>query len=107
MPLWLNPTGRSTYGIALCGRCSEKFFLDELFPDPNSPGLMVCKDDLDVLDPYRLAPPPPDQITLPFVRPDVSIALTDDEPTPSTGEPYTFWADDFYAADFWAPDFWA
>jgi hypothetical protein len=44
--------------------------LDELFSDPNSPGLRVCREDLDELDPYRLPPRQPDQITLPFVRPD-------------------------------------
>jgi hypothetical protein len=35
---------------------------------------MVCKDDLDEYDPYRLAPRAADKINLPFVRPDVSIA---------------------------------
>jgi hypothetical protein len=41
--------------------------------DPNSPGLRVCKEDLDQLDPYRLPPRQPDTITLPFVRPDAPI----------------------------------
>ena len=48
--------------------------LSELSPDPNSPGLMVCRDDLDQYDPYRLAPRAPDQLVLPFVRPDDSVA---------------------------------
>jgi hypothetical protein len=47
--------------------------LDELFSDPNSPGLRVCREDLDELDPYRLPPRQPDQITLPFVRPDTPL----------------------------------
>jgi len=37
---------------------------------------MCCSQDLDVLDPYRLPPPPADRLTLPFVRPDESVALT-------------------------------
>jgi hypothetical protein len=41
--------------------------------DPNSPGLRVCREDLDQLDPYRLPPRQPDTITLPFVRPDTPI----------------------------------
>jgi hypothetical protein len=47
--------------------------LTELMSDPNSPGLRVCKEDLDQLDPYRLPPRQPDTITLPFVRPDAPI----------------------------------
>jgi hypothetical protein len=47
--------------------------LDELFSDPNSPGLRVCREDLDNLDPYRLPPRQPDNITLPFVRPDLPL----------------------------------
>jgi hypothetical protein len=71
--MYLDVTGQSTYGIAICGRCSRKFLLAELAPDPNSPGLMVCKEDLDDYDPYRLAPRAPDQIVLPFTRPDTPI----------------------------------
>jgi hypothetical protein len=47
--------------------------LDQLFSDPNSPGLRVCREDLDQLDPYRLPPRQPDNITLPFVRPDAPL----------------------------------
>lgn len=71
--IYLDVSGQSTYGIAICGRCSRKFLLAELAPDPNSPGLMVCKEDLDDYDPYRLAPRAPDQIVLPFTRPDTPI----------------------------------
>jgi hypothetical protein len=74
--LFLNPRGRSTYGIGICGRCGNKLFLDELFSDPNAPGLMVCVDDLDVLDPYRLPARQTEQINLPFVRPDLNIAVS-------------------------------
>jgi hypothetical protein len=34
---------------------------------------MVCEKDRDEYDPYRLAPRRPDQIVLPFNRPDTPI----------------------------------
>lgn len=79
MPLFLDTTGRTTLGIGICGRCSRKFPLEDLHPDPNSPGLKVCLEDLDDYDPYRLPPRQPDQITLPFVRPDVPLTGFSDE----------------------------
>ena len=73
MSIYIDPTGEPTYGIGLCARCSRKFPLAQLQPDPNYPALMVCRDDVDEYDPYRLAPRQPDQIVLPFVRPDLSL----------------------------------
>mgnify|MGYP003652967667 FL=1 len=73
MSVFLDPSGQSTYGIAICGRCSRKMLLSALSPDPNYPGLMVCAEDRDQYDPYRLAPRRPDQIVLPFNRPDTPI----------------------------------
>ena len=73
MSVYLDTRGQSTLGIGLCARCSRKFPLNELYSDPNSPGLKVCQEDLDVLDPYRLPPRPPDNLVLPFVRPDVPL----------------------------------
>lgn len=78
MPQYLDPTGRSTYGIALCGRCGQKFFLDELTPDPNTPGLMVCEADRDDFDPYRLPARQAEDISLPFTRPDVPLTFDAD-----------------------------
>lgn len=78
MPQYLDPTGRSTYGIAICGRCGQKFFLDELSPDPNSPGLMVCMEDRDDFDPYRLPARQAEDISLPFTRPDSPLAFDAD-----------------------------
>lgn len=75
MPLYLNTRGHPTLGIGLCARCSRKFPLDQLYSDPNSPSLMCCKADVDQFEPWRLPPRPPDNMLLPFVRPDVSIAL--------------------------------
>jgi hypothetical protein len=73
MAIFLDTRGRSTLGIAICARCSRKFPLEELHPDPNYPNLMVCDADTDQYDPYRLAPRPEDRITLPFVRPDLPV----------------------------------
>lgn len=70
---WLDPTGRATYGLGICGRCGAKLYLELLSPDPNSPGLMVCDADKDVLDPYRLPARETEQINLPFARPDINI----------------------------------
>lgn len=74
MANFLDTSGNSSLGIALCARCSKKFPLGELAPDPNYPNLMVCREDTDQYDPYRLAPREADQVTLPFVRPDTSVA---------------------------------
>ena len=75
MSRFLNPTGRPSYGIALCDRCKRKFFISELRPDPDSPGLMVCVEDLDNRDPWKLPPRPTETIVLPFVRPDEKESL--------------------------------
>jgi hypothetical protein len=70
---FLDTRGRSVLGIGLCARCSRKFSIEDLSPDPNYPNLMVCAEDSDQYDPYRLAPRPEDRITLPFVRPDLPL----------------------------------
>lgn len=87
MPLFLNPRGRSTYGIGLCARCSIKFSLEELFDDPNYPGLKVCRKDMDVYDPYRLPPREPDPVSLIFTRPDFPIADGTGAPPVAPGDP--------------------
>lgn len=74
MSAFIDPSGQGTYGLALCARCSRKFVLNELQPDPNFPGLMVCSADRDDYDPYRLSPRAEDPIVLPFVRPDANIS---------------------------------
>jgi len=75
MPVFLDTTGRSTLAIGVCDRCNRKMSLDDLYPDTNSPGLRVCLADRDELDPYRLPARQTEKITLPFVRPDVNIAV--------------------------------
>ena len=78
MGLFLDTRGLTYAAIGICDRCSRKFPLGELMPDRNYPGLRVCKDDWDELDPYRLPARQTERITLPFVRPDV----------PLTSQPY-------------------
>lgn len=73
MSYFYDPTGKSTYGIGICDRCRRVFSLDDLYSDPNSPGLKVCKDDKDDFDPYRLPARQTERINLPFVRPDVPL----------------------------------
>ena len=73
MAVFLDTTGRSTLAIGICGRCSRKFPLDELMSDPNSPGLRVCRADLDEFDPYRLPARQTEDITVRFPRPDVPL----------------------------------
>lgn len=72
---WFDPTGRPYYAVGLCDRCHRAFLLDELIEDGNLPGLRVCREDWDELDPYRLPARQPDNMVLPFVRPDVSVQL--------------------------------
>jgi hypothetical protein len=79
MPKFLDTSDEPTYGIAICARCSKKFPLRMLAPDPNSPGLMVCADDRDDYDPYHMPPKQPDRIDLPFRRPDTPMTFEEDE----------------------------
>lgn len=76
MPLYLNTRGNPTLGIGICSRCSRKFPLHKLEPDPNYPGLRVCAADKDNFDPYRLPPRQTENITLPFTRPDTPIGTS-------------------------------
>lgn len=73
MTHFFDPTGRSTYGIGICDRCKMVFSLEDLYSDPNSPGLRVCLKDLDDFDPYRLPARQTERINLPFNRPDVPL----------------------------------
>lgn len=75
MPIYLDTRGNSVLSVAICDRCSRKFAYTELYPDPNFPGMRVCKEDLDQFDPWRLPARQTENISLRFPRPDVSIAL--------------------------------
>lgn len=74
MPVYLDTRGNSVLSVAVCDRCNRKFAYTELMPDPNFPGMRVCKDDLDNFDPWRLPARQTENIALRFPRPDVSVA---------------------------------
>ena len=75
MSKFLDTTGQSTLGIGICDRCKRKFPLGDLSPDRDSPGLLVCDDDNDELDRYKLPPRTPETVSLRMIRPDVDIAV--------------------------------
>lgn len=87
MPVYLDTRGKSTLGIGICGRCSRKFSLDDLYSDPNYPGLKVCRADMDEYDPYRLPARQPEKIALRFARPDTPIN-TDPAGLPTEDDSY-------------------
>ncbi len=85
MPIYIDTTGNSVLSVAVCDRCSRKFAYVDLMPDPNFPGMRVCKDDLDKFDPWRLPARQTEKIALRFPRPDVSIALVPNEVLTESG----------------------
>ena len=74
MPVYLDTRGNSVLSVAVCDRCNRKFPYVELMPDPNFPGMRVCKDDLDKFDPWRLPARQTENIALRFPRPDQDIS---------------------------------
>lgn len=76
MPIFLDTRGKSVLAVSICDRCRRKFPWTELMSDPNSPGLMVCRDDLDEYDPWRLPPRESEIITLQWARPDTPISTS-------------------------------
>ena len=79
MPIYIDPRGNSVLSVAICDRCNRKMAYVDLMPDPNAPGMRVCKEDLDQYDPWRLPAIQPENITLRHPRPDVSLARTDSQ----------------------------
>lgn len=73
MTVFLDTTGNASLAIGICGRCSRKFPIGELLPDPNYPGLLCCEADKDNFDPYRLPARQPENIALRYARPDTPI----------------------------------
>lgn len=82
MSEWLDPTGRSSYGIGICDRCKVKMSILDLLPDPNAPGLRVCVECRDLYDPYRLPARQTEKISLPFTRPDEPLTFDTTEQIP-------------------------
>jgi len=79
MPIYIDTRGNSVLSVGICDRCNRKLAYVDLMPDPNFPGMRVCKEDLDQYDPWRLPAIQPENITLRHPRPDVSIARTDSQ----------------------------
>jgi len=80
MPRFLNTEGNAVIAIFICDRCKMKRPIIEAMPDPNFPGLKVCQQGCaDEKDPYRLPARKTERITLQFPRPDVSVAVQDDD----------------------------
>ena len=70
MSLYLDTSGYASAAIAVCDKCRFKKPLSLLIPDRNSPGLRVCPECADDLDPWRLPARYPENITLQYPRPD-------------------------------------
>jgi len=79
MPVYIDTRGNSVLSVAICDRCSRKFAYVDLMPDPNFPGMRVCKEDLDNFDPWRLPAIQTENIALRFPRPDVSVAIQNNQ----------------------------
>jgi hypothetical protein len=79
MPIYIDTRGNSVLSVGICDRCNRKMAYVDLMPDPNFPGMRVCKEDLDQFDPWRLPAIQPENITLRHPRPDVSVARTDSQ----------------------------
>ena len=75
MSVYLDTRGNSVLSVGICDRCNRKMAYVDLYPDPNFPGMRVCKEDLDVFDPWRLPARQTENIALRWPRPDVSVAL--------------------------------
>lgn len=92
MPVYLDTRGNSVLSVAICDRCSRKFAYTDLMPDPNFPGMRVCKADLDNYDPWRLPARQTENIALRHPRPDVFLGqpanLINTQGDPNTTEQY-------------------
>jgi len=73
MSIYLDTRGLGSLAIAICDRCNIKYPIEELRPDPNSPGLRCCPADVDLYDPHRLPARQTENITLRHPRPDVPL----------------------------------
>lgn len=73
MALYLDTSGQASRAIATCDRCKTKQPYSKLIADRNAPGLRVCPECSDNLDPWRLPARMSENITLRFPRPDVPL----------------------------------
>jgi len=78
--VFIDTRGEANLGIYICQRCQCKASFSELTEDGNIKGFMVHKPGIspgcyDVYDPMRLPGPRPDDLKLPFVRPDTPLTV--------------------------------
>ncbi len=76
MPKFLRTKGRARLSVAFCDRCAVKFPIDDLRADGDKPGLRVCRRCWDSIDPWRLPPPIPEDISIPDATPNDLIPET-------------------------------
>jgi hypothetical protein len=62
-----------TMGIGLCYRCSKKMYYGSLVKDPNN-SLWLCKECVDIYDPWRLPARRAEDISLRHPRPDIPLS---------------------------------
>lgn len=75
MSLFLDTSDKKVASIAICGRCKMKRAYSDLVSDVNAPGLRVCPECADNLDPYRLPARAADKITIQYPRPDEPLTF--------------------------------
>ena len=78
MSTFLPHKAKGSCAIAVCDRCGEKVYYDDLISDGNSPGLKVSKNHpscWDCKDPWRLPPRKTENISLRHPRPDNLVAI--------------------------------
>ncbi len=63
--------------LAQCDRCKLRFPYLELRPDGDQPGLRVCGECWDPIDPWKLPPREPEAISLRFPRPEEPLTAGD------------------------------
>jgi len=73
MPMWLDTRGKSDCAIGICSRCGFKMAHADMVSDPNAPGIRGHKHCMDDFDPWRLPARQPDQISIEYPRPDISL----------------------------------
>ena len=80
MPKFLDTLGNADIAIAVCDRCKMKRAHSVMRSDPNFPGLQVCNEGCaDEFDPYRLPARKTERINIRFPRPDLSVAVEDNQ----------------------------
>jgi hypothetical protein len=97
MPVYIDTRGNSVLSVAICDRCSRKFAYVDLMPDPNFPGMRVCKEDLDDFDPWRLPAIQTENIALRFPRPDQSVAIQNNQLLTQDGNNFFIDGNDTYS----------